>query len=69
MSFCIKKAHKYANQHPPTTGDSKSTSNLLSDDYLLYSDGKGVKSAAAPAKPKKGGNSIRQVNTAQSDYY
>jgi hypothetical protein len=75
MSFSIKKSHKFTDQFPNGKDSQKSNmSDILSEeDYLLFNlgDKPSGKAAAraAPAKPKKGGNCIRQVNSAQADYY
>lgn len=74
MSFRIKKSHKFADQFPNKDAKTSSASDLLTEeDYLLFNLGDkpaGNKiGRAAPAKPKKGGNCIRQVNSAQADYY
>lgn len=78
MSFSIKKSHKYANpvSSVPTTQTQSLSSigdELSSEDYALFNlKGKNVsvaKSGQTPTHPKKGGQSIRSVPNAQSDYY
>jgi len=76
MSFRINKSHKFADQFPNGKDGNKSSSFsdlLTSEDYLLFNLGenssRGNSSVGVAAKPKKGGNSIRPVNSAQADYY
>lgn len=78
MSFSIKKSHKYTDLNPVNKDSSSklaSTSDLLtSDDYMLFditSDtlSSGSAKAKAPVKPRKGGNYIHSINSAQEDYF
>ena len=72
MPFSIKKSHRYATQFVKPSNDNKVNmdDDLTSEEYSLFninndsSSGGGV-----PQKPKKGGNHIRQVSSAQSDFY
>jgi hypothetical protein len=75
MSFKINTAHKLAERYskPSTSKKAPSSDLLSSEDYLLFNlpenSAGGVAAAAAPPKPRKGGNYIRPINGAQADYY
>ena len=73
MSFRVQKSDKFADQFPVAKKSSTVGSDLLSsEDYILFNLGEkptGGAAAAAQSKPKKGGMSIRRVNSAQADYY